>query len=353
MFPKIRTLLVNDSFHTLDVMGKILQSDPSMTVIGTARNGIEALRQIDHLSPDVVVLDLTMPYMDGPSTLRAIMQKKPIPVLICAPDDAKQQALALSCLSMGAVDAVIFDETIDPMTLDAHLATLPTRIKMVSHIKPIRSIKTLVGVKIEAPSESRFERTGRKARSVLTIGASTGGPSALKFILSRLPENLVPAILIAQHMPENMTNEFVKMLASSSTLQVTQGRHGMPVEPGMAYVAPGGKNMVVNDERIIELRNSDTFEYVPSVDAMMTTAADSFRHKTIGLVLTGMGSDGKNGIVSIKNCGGKTLAQDKETSVVFGMPKEAASTGTIDHVLPLEQIPLKLSRMMGIEENVA
>lgn len=353
MFQKIRTLLVNDSFHTLDVMGRILQSDPSMMVVGTARNGIEAMRQIDHLSPDVVVLDLTMPYMDGPATLRAIMQKKPIPVLICAPDDAKQHALAFSCLSSGAVDAVIFDETIDPMSLDAHLATLPARIKMVSHIKPIRSIKTLTEVKIEPPKETRFERAGKKARSVLTIGASTGGPSALKFILSRLHENPVPAILIAQHMPEGMTDEFVKMLALSTSIPVIRGRHGTPVEPGVVYLAPGGKNMVINDERIIELKNSDTLEYVPSVDAMMTTAADAFRQKTIGLVLTGMGSDGKNGVVSIKNYGGRTLAQDRETSVVFGMPKEAASTGIIDHVLPLEQIPLKLSRMMGIEENVA
>ncbi|MBP7733342.1 MAG: chemotaxis-specific protein-glutamate methyltransferase CheB [Caldisericia bacterium] len=353
---RIKVLLVNDSFHALDVMGKICHSDPMISVIATARNGIEALKSIEISKPDVVVMDLTMPYMDGPTTIRQIMQKKPVPILVCAPDDANQPSLALSCLSLGAVDAVLFNEKIDPMNLDAHLATLPTRIKLVSTIRAIRMLggnikdnfgtNALTGSMAVRPSPS-------KARSVLTIGASTGGPSALKFILSRLPERFQSAILIAQHMPENMTNELLKMLALSTRVGICEGRHGMNIEPGRIYIAPGGKNMVISDDRTIELTNASIYEHVPSVDTMMSSAAAAFRNNTVGLVLTGMGSDGKNGVVQIKSNGGMSFAQDQSTSVVFGMPKEAASTGTVDKVLPLDQIPLQLAKLIGVTENVA
>lgn len=351
----IKVLLVNDSFHALDVMGKICHCDPMISVIATARNGIEAIKAIEYSKPDVVVMDLTMPYMDGPTTIRQIMQKKPIPILVCAPDDANQPALALSCLSIGAVDAVLFNEKIDPMNLDSHLATLPMRIKLVSTIRPIRMLGGLAdGARVDVLSSSMsLKPSMSKARSVLTIGASTGGPSALKFILSRLPERFQSAILIAQHMPENMTGEFVKMLSSTSRASIQEGRHGMGIEPGHIYIAPGGKNMVVSDDRTIELTNASIYEHVPSVDTMMKTASTAFRNNTVGLVLTGMGSDGKNGVVQIKSNGGMSFAQDQSTSVVFGMPKEAASTGTVDKVLPLDQIPLQLAKLIGVTENVA
>ncbi|NTU61662.1 MAG: response regulator, partial [Caldiserica bacterium] len=298
----IKVLLVNDSFHALDVMGKICHCDPMISVIATARNGIEAIKAIEYSKPDVVVMDLTMPYMDGPTTIRQIMQKKPIPILVCAPDDANQPALALSCLSIGAVDAVLFNEKIDPMNLDSHLATLPMRIKLVSTIRPIRMLGGLAdGARVDVLSSSMsLKPSMSKARSVLTIGASTGGPSALKFILSRLPERFQSAILIAQHMPENMTGEFVKMLSSTSRASIQEGRHGTGIEPGHIYIAPGGKNMVVSDDRTIELTNASIYEHVPSVDTMMKTASTAFRNNTVGLVLTGMGSDGKNGVVQIK-----------------------------------------------------
>lgn len=352
----IKVLLVNDSFHALDVMGKICRCDPMISVIATARNGIEAIKAIEYSKPDVVVMDLTMPYMDGPTTIRQIMQKKPIPILVCAPDDANQPSLALSCLSIGAVDAVLFNEKIDPMNLDTHLATLPTRIKLVSTIRAIRMLggDTAGNARINASFSSIIAKPSmNKARSVLTIGASTGGPSALKFILSRLPERFQSAILIAQHMPENMTGEFVKMLSSTSRANIQEGRHGMGIEPGHIYIAPGGKNMVVSDDRTIELTNASIYEHVPSVDTMMGSASAAFRNNTVGLVLTGMGSDGKNGVVQIKSNGGMSFAQDQSTSVVFGMPKEAASTGTVEKVLPLDQIPLQLAKLIGVTENVA
>lgn len=351
----IRVLLVNDSFHALEVMSRICHADPQISIIATARNGIEAIKSIELLKPDVVVMDLTMPYMDGPTAIRQIMLRKPIPILVCAPDDANKAALALSCLSLGATDAILFNEKIDPMNLDAHLATLPSRIKLVSTIRAIRMLGGTHGktVKSDLTTVSALSRvTMPKARSVLTIGASTGGPSALKYILSRLPERFNSAILIAQHMPKNMTGEFVKMLTSTTKACVNEGRHGMLIEPGQIYIAPGGKNMVVSDEKVIELTNASANEHVPSVDTMMGTASCAFRNNIVGLVLTGMGSDGKNGVVQIKSNGGKSFAQDQSTSVVYGMPKEAALTGTVEKVLPLDQIPLQLAKLFGLTENV-
>jgi two-component system chemotaxis response regulator CheB len=353
MLSKIRTLLVNDSFHTLDVMEKVCRTDPMISIIGTARNGVDAIRHVESAKPDVVVLDLTMPYMDGPTTLRNLMSQSPIPVLICAPDDADKPAHALSCLSMGAVDAILFNERIDPMTLDTHLATLPTRIKLVSTIRPIRMLKSLGTGKPASIYGNATRSPSLKARTALAIGASTGGPSALKFILSKLPQEFESAILIAQHMPSNMTPEFIKMLAGSTRANVIEGKAGMAIEPGSIYIAPGGKNMLIGEDKTIRLETASAFEHVPSVDTMMTTASSAFRNHTIGLVLTGMGSDGKNGVAQIKNNGGKIFAQDQETSVVFGMPKEAASTGFVDKVLPLDQIPLQLAKLIGVEENVA
>ena len=351
---EIKTLLVNDSFHTLEVMERVCHVDPMITIVGTARNGVDALRFIDSSKPDVIVLDLTMPYMDGPTTLRNIMQRRPIPVLICAPDDADQPALALSCLSMGAVDAILFNEKIDPMNLNTHLATLPTRIKVVSAIKPIRMLKPRGAIEpVEAYATEQRRSLRTKARSVLAIGASTGGPSALRYILSNLPQSFQSAIVIAQHMPENMTNEFANMIASNTKASVCLGRRGTTIEPGMIYIAPGGKNMVIENDKTIGLETASAFEHVPSVDTMMSSASSAFGSRTIGLVLTGMGCDGKNGVVSIKSNGGRILAQDQETCVVFGMPKEAVSTGIVDKVLPLDQIPSQLAKMIEIEENVA
>lgn len=348
----IRTILVNDSYHVLNTMVKVCSRDSEISIIGIARNGLELIKLLPHTLPDIIVLDLKMPYKDGISTLEEIMCSKPLPILICAPEDSSNAGLAVECMAKGAIDAMLFPEQIDPIKLELYLERLPSKIKTVAKIKPIRVLNAKPKMFEKKVALTNASQIHARMSKVLAIGASTGGPSAIKFILSKLPSNLNAAILIAQHMPSNFTTEFAKMLSKNTDLLVKEAIDGDYVENGQVYVAPGGSNMKVNESMTIQLHKPVKTSIVPSVDEMMTSVANVYHKKAIGVVLTGMGDDGKVGIMQIKQMGGFSIAQDQQSSVVFGMPKEAESTGCIDQVLPLEIIPSKIVKLLG-EENVA
>ncbi len=350
----IRTILVNDSYHALNTMVKVCSRDSDINIVGIARNGLELLKLLPHTLPDVIVLDLKMPYKDGVTVLGDIMRSNPTPILICAPEDSTNTSLAIECMSKGAIDAMLFPEQVDPMKLEFHLESLPSKIRMVGKVKPIRVLNAKPRMLESGMRQGaqNADSLGRRMSKVLAIGASTGGPSAIKFILSRLPSNLKAAILIAQHIPSSFTAEFSKMLSKHTDLAVKEALDGDVIEGGKVYVAPGGKNMRVGDGSNIEIHKPSHSTIIPSVDEMMSSVAAAYGNKAIGVVLTGMGDDGKVGIRRIKQMGGMSIAQDKESSVVFGMPKEAESTGCVDYMLPLDTIPSKIMNLLG-EENVA
>jgi two-component system chemotaxis response regulator CheB len=335
-------------------MVKVCSRENEISIVGIARNGLELLKLLPHTYPDVIVLDLKMPYKDGVTVLGDIMRTNPTPILICAPEDSTNTSLAIECMSKGAIDAMLFPEYIDPMKLEQHLDLLPSKIRMVAKVKPIRILNARPKMFESGlyQNTSGLKTINQRMSKVLAIGASTGGPSAIRFILSKLPSNLRAAILIAQHIPSNFTAEFSKMLSKHTDLVVKEAFDGEILEGGKVYVAPGGRNMVIGDSSNIEIHKPCHSSVIPSVDEMMSSVATSFGKQAIGVVLTGMGDDGKLGIRRIKQMGGMSIAQDKDSSVVFGMPKEAESTGCVDYMLPLETIPKKIMNLLG-EENVA
>ncbi|HOO97789.1 MAG TPA: chemotaxis protein CheB [Caldisericia bacterium] len=355
---KARILLVNDSFHILGIMQKLIEVEDDLVVAGKARNGREALSAIENESFDLVVLDTRMPYMDGISTLKGIMRSKPTSVLICAPDDPSANADAVLCLTKGATDAMVFPEKIDPLKMTEALSDFTARVRSCAKVKAIRILKNTLeydgyGTTTVQRSRTRtrnhsFEKISGVASRVCAIGASTGGPQAIKHIMSSIPENLDCAFLVTQHMPERFTPEFAKNLSYVTRMPVVQAQHGQTILNNTVYVAPGGTNIYVDEKKRVYLRSDDLDETraSPSIDELFISTANTFREKTIGLVLTGMGWDGKRGVVAIKNRGGHTIAQDPNSSLLDSMPREAVSTGVMDKVLLLEDIPAYIGKIL-------
>ncbi len=337
MREKIKVLVADDSTIMRMLISDILNKEKDINVVSTANNGMEAVDRTFVEKPDVVVMDLNMGEYNGLYAVENIMKQKPTPIVILSAVGNTNLSPVLKALSMGAFDYVN---------------------KPVNNKIKVKDIGSELVKKVKAASKSNVESlVTRKARKttakhtfssdlryeVIVIGASTGGPTAIEKVLTRLPENLATPVLIAQHMPVNFIPSFVKRLNGMTPLKVEMGTFGTILRPRHVYVAPGDRNMIVRkrDGGQVEIgftkRIYNEFNN-PSVNALMVSVADVFGNKSIGVVLTGMGRDGASGINKIKDAGGKTIAQSEETSVVFGMPKEAIGTGNVDHVVALDEI---------------
>jgi two-component system chemotaxis response regulator CheB len=308
----------------------ILQSDSQISIIGTARNGEEALAKIESLHPDVVTLDIEMPRMDGLTAVKKIMATNPLPVVMISALAQREAQLTLKALELGAVDYVPKPSGPISLNMDAVKAELITKVKTAASAN-IRRAKPRLVEEIKPYAAKSCDR-------VISIAASTGGPAAVAYILKHVPEN-TPPILVVQHMQKGMTKLFAKGLNQECKLRVKEAQEGDVVKEGMALIAPGGFHMVVTKTGKINLTTSPPVNYVrPSADVTMNSAASTYASKNIGVILTGMGSDGAKGIEAIKKKGGLTIAQDKKTCVVFGMPAAAIKTGCVDFISPLESI---------------
>jgi two-component system chemotaxis response regulator CheB len=325
----------------------ILSSDPEIEVVGTASNGLEAIRSLGELKPDVVTMDIHMPEMDGLSALEYIMRRNPLPVVMLSALAQKGAAPTLKALELGAVDFI------------AKPSHFP------SAVREIRD-EVLVKVKTAARASGSLLRLGRRkaprrplprgreakrGKRLVIIGASAGGPRALAEIMPLFPKDMPAALVIVQHMPGVFTRSFAQRLDSISRLKVKEAGDGEVLGPGTALVAPGGKDLVISrrgdDEGWVETINSpNKAGATPRIDTTMITGAESFGPEAIGVIMTGMGSDGALGMETIKKRGGDTLAQDNESCLVFGMPKVAIERGVVDWVLPLEKIPEKIQELL-------
>ena len=337
---KITVLVVDDSIVMRRIISDILSRDEEIEVVGTARNGAEAIEKIRQLDPDVVTMDIEMPVMDGLAALQYIMAELPRPVVMLSSMDKRQADITLKSLDMGAVDFI--SKTAGSLSLDlernsediiakvkaAATATLPSRQVSSSLVQPAQML-TLSG------------------DWVVVIGASTGGPKALPEVLSRLPANLPATVLIAQHMPEGFTRSFAERLNWTSTLEVKEAEEGEEVQRGKIYLAQGNKHLLL-DGRRLHLDDGPKVNYVrPAIDVLMKSVAPVYGPRTIGVILTGMGSDGAEGMRCIKQNGGKTIAQNEGTCVVYGMPKAAVDIGAADRVVPLENIAQAIAVMIS------
>jgi len=356
--PKIKVLVVDDSAFYRQSIISMLKTFPDIGVIGSVANGNEAMRFVIKEKPDVITLDLEMPEMDGFTFLRWLMRNEPIPVLVIS--GQSEAASVFKALELGAADFMAKPTqkaSLEIMNLQAEL-----RLKIGAIVKiPAEKMK----VRIQAPS--RFSggklspsdlkgSPGQCSCNLIVIGASTGGPPAIQAIITMLPKNFSTPIIIAQHMPPVFTHYFSERLNRISQLEVKEAEPGDRVEPGRVLIAPGGFHMVFEEKedcvfvRIQVPPKGD--RYVPSIDSLMASSVNVYGSKVLGVLLTGMGNDGKKGMRKIKEVGGKTIAESEETAVIFGMPREAIKDGVVDRVLPLLSIPDFILNGMVLKHTV-
>lgn len=342
----IKVLVVDDSAFMRKALSSILQEDPEIKVVGTARDGVEAIQMIQDLKPDVVTMDVEMPRMDGITALKEIMLKCPVPVIMVSSLTTEGAKVTLEALEFGAVDFIPKNLSELSVNIVKIKGMLLEKIKTIGKRGVIRRkpiIKTQ-DTKIETPKiEPPLKRisTERKV-GIVSIGTSTGGPKALQEIIPKLPKDFPVPIVIAQHMPPNFTKPFAERLDQLSQLSVKEAEEGEPIKPGTVYIAPGRGHMRLKRRAIETLvsisEDKEDFIYRPSVDALMLSVADCFPGRSLGVILTGMGNDGARGCKKIKDTGGRVFAQNEETCVVYGMPRAVVEAGIADKVVPLDEM---------------
>lgn len=345
----IKVLVVDDSAFMRKIISDLLSTDPVIKVIGTARNGMEALQKLYELSPDVITLDVEMPVMDGLATLEGIMRENPRPVVMLSSLTQKEAEITIKALQKGAVDFVPKPSGTISLDLIKVKEELINKVKMAAQVKvsktkifePMYPIKKTKSFDVNSP------------RKLVLIGTSTGGPRALNEILPKLPKKFSAAVIIVQHMPAGFTRSLAERLDLISEIRVKEAENGEKVYSGTAYIAPGDFHLLLDDydslskSLILRLSKDPPVNgHRPSVDITFQSAAKC-DCELVGVILTGMGHDGREGIRAIKKKQARTIAEDKSTAVVFGMPKAVIEENLIDRVLPLPLIAPEIVKMVN------
>ena len=338
----IKVLVVDDSLLTQEILTVILDSEKDIEVVGVANNGLEALEFMETQKPDFITMDISMPEMDGMETIERIMAKNPTPILVIS--DVTDSKVAFVALTHGALE-VLPKSWLQP----EKAVELVEKIKFLSKVKVIRHI----GAKPETKKEDeKQENKVPQFDFIVAIACSTGGPKALSTILSNLPPLFPFPILISQHIDSEFVESLVDFLNDASPLRIHKGKEGEMPQAGNVYISPGNKHMVVDDLGLIKLVEPEPGEiFHPSCNRLLSSVGEAFGNKSVGIILTGMGSDGAEGMQKIKDSGGQTIAQDEKTSVIFGMPSIAIEKNCIDHVLPLGHISTFLINLSNNQDE--
>ena len=330
----IRVLIVDDSATARAVLSEILQGEPSIEVVGTASDAYIARDKIVDLRPDVICLDVEMPRMDGITFLKRLMHYMPIPVIMVSSLTQAGAKTTLEALEAGAVDFVPKPHSNIYDGKDEMRDELIAKIKVASKAKVQQRILRNIQ---QANTTSLAETTNK----ILAIGASTGGTEALKDVLMGLPRN-GPGTVIVQHMPANFTGPFADRLNSLCAMEVREARNGDSIVPGLVLIAPGDYHMVVRrsgSRYYVEIGSGDKVSgHRPSADVLLHSVAKIAGSNSIGVILTGMGGDGARGLLAMRNAGARTVGQDEESCIVYGMPKVAFDLGAVERQLPLHAI---------------
>lgn len=334
-------LVVDDSAFMRQLVTELVDESGEFRVIGTARNGNDALRKIQALDPDLVTLDVEMPERNGLDTLDVIMREMPRPVVILSgAAGGRAGDLTIRALELGAVEFVRKPADAASAGLSTAREQLLSALRAAAAVSP-RSVGALAQAARETRRGPPAPRTGAASR-VVVIAASTGGPRALTQVIPALPRTLDAAVLVVQHMPAGFTRSLAERLDMQSQLPVSEARDGECVMHGHVYIAPGGFHMRIRREgenRIIALDSAPSIWGVrPAADPTFRTVAEHFGANAIGVVLTGMGRDGAAGLRAVHDAGGVGIAQDRESSIIPGMPQAAVAMGGVDHVVPLDGI---------------
>lgn len=337
----IRVLVVDDSAFMRRLLVKLLEPYDDIEVIDTAMDGVFALDKIERLTaskPDVITLDLEMPRLSGMDTLKRIVDKFRLPVILVSAHTSKGAKVTFDGLAAGAVDFITKPERIFSSPVTSLGADLVAKIRAAAKAK----VRGPMPRTTRPPAPRTPSEHSTPARDVIGIAVSTGGPNALSTLLAEINGEFRPALLIVQHMPEGFTAQFADRLAKLAAIEVREAADGDAVLSGLALVAPGGRHMVLERQSgklAVKLTRSEPVRgHRPSADVLFRSIAEVVGAKSMGLVLTGMGEDGADGIAAIREVGGHTVAQDEASSVVFGMPRAAIERGAIDRVLPLPEI---------------
>jgi two-component system chemotaxis response regulator CheB len=338
----LRVLVVDDSPVARAVLRQILDSEEGIEVVGVARNGWEAVQMAERLHPDVITMDVRMPRMDGHEATQQIMAYNPTPILVITASLAKQDVdFSFRMLEAGALD--IFEKPAggDPDALRVRASALVERVRLLSRVRVITHLRGRRHRKKPAPLPPMTLTPApvplEAPKRLVVIGASTGGPRALQRILSALPGGFPAPILVIQHVASGFTRGLAEWLGGETALEVTLAQDGEGLEAGRVYIAPESHQMLP-DRRVVRLVDTPQTTTMPSVDVTMQAVARKFRERSVGVLLTGMGSDGAEGLLAIDRIGGVTIAQDEATSTIFGMPRAAIELGAAQQVLPLNEI---------------
>ena len=337
----IRVLVVDDSAFMRYTVAKYLATDPDIDVVGSARDGVDALSKVSSLKPDVVTLDVEMPKMDGLTALKHIMAKQPTPVVMLSSLTQKGTRTTIRALMRGAVDFVAKPSA--KANTRTVMKELISKVKAASGVRSSSSTLTYTE-QSRSKQKSVGLRPFNKGDPLVIIGTSTGGPRALQDVLSSLPANLVAAVLVVQHMPAGFTRSLASRLNEISPLTIQEAIGGDRLAQGLVLLAPGDYHLVFKDYKRVTLNRGPRRRHVhPSTDVTMESAVRFHGSSLIGVILTGMGSDGTDGARMIKQVGGRIIAQDKSTSVVYGMPRSVVEAGLADRVVPLSAIASTLA----------
>ncbi len=351
----IKVMIVDDSAVVRQVLSSVLASDPAIQVIGTAADPLFALDKMQREWPDVIVLDVEMPRMDGITFLRKLMSERPTPVVICSTLTEKGAATTMQALAAGAVSIVTKPQASLSKFLVNASDDLVNAVKAAAraNVRSLAKNKAVPAAPVQGklsadvilpPGQGAMARTTER---VVAIGTSTGGTQALEYILTRLPR-VCPALVIVQHMPERFTAAFAERLNGLCELEVLEARHGDRVLPGRALIAPGGRHLLLKRSgaqyQVEVVDGPPVSRHKPSVDVLFRSTARAAGANATGIIMTGMGDDGARGLREMHEAGALTLGQDEASCVVYGMPREAMKLGAVSREISLEQIPAAILR---------
>lgn len=345
---KVRVLVVDDSALMRKLIPQILEADPAIEVVGTAMDGTFCLKKIEELHPDVITLDLQMPGMNGIDTLREIMLRHALPVVVVSSHSTEGASVTFRALGLGAVDFVT-----KPQDASTHMAE--TAAELIAKIKAAATSKfvhpEVSQLVVTPPKKLSPAKAGPPPSKLVAIGISTGGPQALEFLLPQLSADFSGAIVVVQHMPEGFTEMFARRLNDLCALSVKEAQSGDALQAGRVLICPGSRHIkvkrltmgdvvVLNDEARVN-------GHRPSADVLFRSVAEEYGAQSIAVLMTGMGDDGASGLGEVKRTGGMTIAQSEESCVVFGMPKVAIERGYATRVVSLEAMAATLQAFCG------
>jgi len=352
---KIRVLIIDDSVLIRKILTEVLMSSPDIDVIGTAADPLIAREMIKQLNPDVLTLDIEMPHMDGITFLRNLMRLRPTPVVMISTLTEKGAEVTLEALSLGAVD-FIFKPKVDVVkTLNDYAEEIIAKVKTAARAnvrnidyRPVKTRESETAAKAGSETIATAAPATKQARAsnkIIALGASTGGTEAIKVVAKGLPAD-TPAVFITQHLPAAFSESFVRHVDLVGAMSASIPRHGQLVEDGHIYLAPGDKHMLVIKEGgkyVIQLSDSEPVNrHKPAVDVLFHSIAQCAGNNAVAVLLTGMGADGAAGMKEMHDAGAKTIIQDEQSSVVWGMPGAAFKLGCADFVVPLEEVSAKI-----------